>query len=47
MRISRLLALLDRNTDRAQILETGTESYRFGRTAEEQKKGAKASRPWK
>ena len=36
-------ALLDRITDRAHILETGTESYRFRRTAEKQKKGAKAS----
>ena len=33
--------LLDRITDRAHILETGTESYRFRRTAEKQKKGAK------
>ncbi len=36
-------ALLDRITDRAHILETGTESYRFRRTAEKQKKGAKAA----
>jgi len=36
-------ALLDRITDRAHILETGTESYRFRRTAEKQKKGAKPS----
>src|SRR5215469_3773448 len=36
-------ALIDRITDRAHILETGTESYRFRRTAEKQKKGAKAS----
>jgi DNA replication protein DnaC len=36
-------ALLDRITDRAHILETGTESYRFRRTTEKQKKGAKAS----
>ncbi len=36
-------ALLDRITDRAHILETGTESYRFRRTAEKQKKGAKAN----
>ena len=35
-------ALLDRITDRAHILETGTESYRFRRTAEK-KKGAKAN----
>ncbi|HWB83470.1 MAG TPA: IS21-like element helper ATPase IstB [Bryobacteraceae bacterium] len=35
-------ALLDRITDRAHILETGTESYRFRRTAEKQRKGAKA-----
>ena len=34
-------ALLDRITDRAHILETGTESYRFRRTVEKQKKGAK------
>jgi DNA replication protein DnaC len=32
-------ALLDRITDRAHILETGTESYRFRRTLEKQKKG--------
>ena len=32
-------ALLDRITDRAHILETGTESYRFRRTLERQKKG--------
>ena len=36
-------ALLDRITDRAHILETGAESYRFRRTAEKQKKGAKAN----
>jgi DNA replication protein DnaC len=36
-------ALLDRITDRAHILETGTESYRFRRTLERQKKGAKAA----
>jgi DNA replication protein DnaC len=36
-------ALLDRITDRAHILETGTESYRFRRTLERQKKGAKAT----
>ena len=36
-------ALLDRITNRAHILETGTESYRFRRTAEKQKRGAKAS----
>jgi hypothetical protein len=35
-------ALLDRIADRAHILETGTESYRFRRTAEK-KKGAKAN----
>src|SRR4029078_13000282 len=48
-------ALLDRITDRAHILETGTESYRFRRTLEIQKKGAKAqyntscryTGPWK
>ena len=34
-------AVLDRITDKAHILETGTESYRFRRTAEKQKKGAK------
>ena len=34
-------ALLDRITDRAHIIETGTESYRFRRTAEKQKKGQK------
>lgn len=34
-------ALLDRITDRAHVLETGTESYRFRRTADKQKKGAK------
>ena len=33
-------ALLDRITDRVHILETGTESYRFRRTMEKQKKGA-------
>lgn len=36
-------ALLDRITDRAHILETGTESYRFRRTLERQKKGAQAT----
>ena len=36
-------ALLDRITDRAHILETGTESYRFRRTAEKQKRGTKAN----
>ena len=35
-------ALLDRITDRAHILETGRESYRFRRTAEKQK-GAKTT----
>ena len=34
-------ALLDRITDRAQILETGTESYRFRRTLDKRKKGEK------
>lgn len=34
-------ALLDRITDRAHILETGTESYRFRRTMDKQKRGAK------
>jgi hypothetical protein len=33
----------NRITDRAHVLETGTESYRFCRTAEKQKKGAKAN----
>jgi DNA replication protein DnaC len=36
-------ALLDRITDRAHILETGSESYRFRRTLDRQKKGAKAT----
>jgi DNA replication protein DnaC len=36
-------ALLDRITDRAHILETGKESYRFRRSMEKQKKGGKAS----
>jgi DNA replication protein DnaC len=31
-------ALIDRITDRAHIMETGTESYRFRRTTEKQKK---------
>ena len=31
-------ALLDRITDRAHILETGTESYRFRRTLEKRQK---------
>jgi DNA replication protein DnaC len=31
-------ALLDRVTDRAHIIETGTESYRFRRTVERKKK---------
>jgi hypothetical protein len=30
-------ALLDRITDRARIIETGTESYRFRRTVEKRK----------
>ena len=34
-------ALLDRITDRAHILETGTESYRFRRTMNRHKKGTK------
>jgi DNA replication protein DnaC len=34
-------ALLDRVTDRAHILETGTESYRFRRTAEKHKRPTK------
>jgi DNA replication protein DnaC len=33
-------ALLDRITDRAHIIETGTESYRFRRTLEVRKKKA-------
>src|SRR5207245_264830 len=33
-------ALLDRITDRAHILENGTESYRFQRTKEESKRSA-------
>jgi hypothetical protein len=32
-------ALLDRITDRAHIIETGTESYRFRRTVEKRKGG--------
>src|SRR3989454_5458825 len=36
-------ALLDRITDRAHILETGTESYRFRRTLAKGKKGEKPS----
>jgi DNA replication protein DnaC len=36
-------ALLDRITDRAHILETGSESYRFRRTIEKRKKGEKSS----
>jgi len=36
-------ALLDRITDQAHILETGKESYRFRRTLDKQKKGAKLS----
>jgi DNA replication protein DnaC len=31
-------ALLDRVTDRAHIIETGAESYRFRRTVEKRKK---------
>jgi DNA replication protein DnaC len=38
-------ALLDRVTDRAHILETGTESYRFRRTAEKHKRPAKSAEP--
>ena len=34
-------ALLDRITDRAHILETGTESYRFRRSIDKRKKGEK------
>ena len=33
-------ALLDRVTDRAHIIETGTESYRFRRTIAKRKGGA-------
>lgn len=36
-------ALLDRITDRAHILETGSESYRFRRTIEKRKKGENTS----
>jgi DNA replication protein DnaC len=36
-------ALLDRITDRAHILETGTESYRFRRTNDKKKGGEKQS----
>ena len=36
-------ALLDRITDRAHIIETGTESFRFRRTLERQKKGGKTT----
>jgi DNA replication protein DnaC len=35
-------AVLDRITDRAHILETGTESYRFRRTIDKRTKGEKA-----
>ena len=38
-------ALLDRITDRAHILETGTESYRFRRTINRHKKGPKPPDP--
>ena len=38
-------ALLDRITDRAHILETGTESYRFRRTINKHKKGPKPPGP--
>jgi hypothetical protein len=34
---------MDRITDRAHILETGSESYRFRRTIEKRKKGEKTS----
>jgi hypothetical protein len=33
--------MLDRLTDQAHIIETGTESYRFRRTLEKKKKGGK------
>jgi DNA replication protein DnaC len=36
-------ALLDRITDRAHILQTGAESYRFRRTSDRLKKGAKSN----
>lgn len=36
-------ALLDRITDRAHILETGTESYRFRRTAEKRNRAVKTA----
>ena len=36
-------ALLDRITDRAHIRETETESYRFRRTLDRQKKGGKTA----
>ena len=35
-------ALLDRVTDQAHILETGTESYRFRRTVQKQKQATKS-----
>jgi DNA replication protein DnaC len=38
-------ALLDRITDRAYILETGTESYRFRRTVEKRKGRTPAVNP--
>jgi DNA replication protein DnaC len=38
-------ALLDRITDRAHILETGTESYRFRRTVEQRKGRTPSSVP--
>ena len=41
----RCKALLDRITDRAHILETGTESYRFRRTLDKRKKGRKTALP--
>ena len=37
-------ALLDRVTDRAHIVETGTESFRFRRTMERRKKNRETSR---
>jgi DNA replication protein DnaC len=37
-------ALLDRITDRAHIIETGTESYRFRRTIENRRKRDKRSK---
>ena len=38
-------AMLDRLTDRAHILETGTESFRFRRTIASRQKNAGKGRP--